>query len=60
VPAEPAEVPGQRDGGEDREERDGDEQADQILQRFADRAALEAMAVNDMMSALVYTGGGRA
>jgi 2-methylcitrate dehydratase len=38
----------------------GDEQAGQILQRFADRAALEAMAVNDMMSALVYTGGGRA
>jgi 2-methylcitrate dehydratase len=35
----------------------GDEQAGQILRCFADRAALEAMAVNDMMSALVYTGG---
>jgi len=34
----------------------GDEQAEQILRRFSDRAALEAMPVNDMMSALIHTG----
>ncbi|HEX2789212.1 MAG TPA: bifunctional 2-methylcitrate dehydratase/aconitate hydratase [Steroidobacteraceae bacterium] len=32
-------------------------QAGNILQRFSDRAALEAMPVNDMMSALIYSGG---
>ncbi len=34
----------------------GDEQAEQILRRFSDRAALEAIPVNDMMSALIHTG----
>src|SRR5450631_1836097 len=33
----------------------GDEQAGQIVRRFFDRAALEAMPVSDMMSALIYT-----
>jgi len=36
----------------------GDEQAGQILRGFSDRAALEVMTVNDMMSALIHTGGG--
>jgi 2-methylcitrate dehydratase len=34
----------------------GHEQAEQIVRRFSDRAALEAMPVSDMMSALVLTG----
>jgi 2-methylcitrate dehydratase len=34
----------------------GNEQAEQIVRRFSDRAALEAMPVNDMMSALIHTG----
>ena len=32
------------------------EQADKILKLFADRAALEAMPVNDLMTALVHSG----
>ena len=35
----------------------GSEQSEQILRRFSDRAALEAMPVSDMMSALIHTGG---
>jgi 2-methylcitrate dehydratase len=38
----------------------GNEQAEQILRRFSDRAALEAMPVSDMMSALIHTGGATA
>ncbi|HEY4880672.1 MAG TPA: bifunctional 2-methylcitrate dehydratase/aconitate hydratase [Steroidobacteraceae bacterium] len=34
----------------------GHEQAEQILRRFAERAALEAAPVSDMMSGLIYTG----
>jgi 2-methylcitrate dehydratase len=34
----------------------GAEQADKIIKMFADRTALESMAVNDMMTALVHTG----
>jgi 2-methylcitrate dehydratase len=38
----------------------GHEQAEQILRRFFDRAALEAMPVSDMMSTLIHTGAGKA
>jgi 2-methylcitrate dehydratase len=34
----------------------GGEQAEPILRRFSDRAALEAMPVDDMMTALIHTG----
>jgi 2-methylcitrate dehydratase len=34
----------------------GDQQSEQILRLFSDRAALEAMPVSDMMAALVHTG----